>query len=122
MGSLEQGEKRERWHDWGGNQYGQFATTYADGRFLHGPTTAQCNKEEDKVLRDSYNQIGSHASGGCLRMQTGAAYWIFTHCPDGTTLEIKANNPRGTRIERPNKMKKSTGYDPTDPYLINYDL
>lgn len=114
---------RERWHDWGGEQYGQFAITYDNGVFLHAPTTGNGRRSEDFILCGSYNEIGSHASSGCLRMQTGSIYWIWSNCPTGTKLEIVNGNPRGTFVERPAAMTGSrandaVNYDPTDPYLL----
>lgn len=108
---------REEWHSWGGSAYGQFATNYASGVYLHSPTTED-GKTQYSVGTGSYNAVGSHASGGCLRMQTGSAYWFYMNCPSGTKLEIVANNPRGTRIERPAKLFGSATYDPTDPILL----
>lgn len=122
VGSYATSSLRERWHDWGGgsNQYGQYAITYTTERFLHAPTTGVGYMSESKIMKGSYDEVGTHASGGCLRMQTGSIYWIWTHCPDGTPLEIRNLNPLGTRIERPAGMSTTLGYDPTDPILVNY--
>jgi len=106
---------REYWHDWGG-AYAQYCISYASGVYLH--STACGQKKSNTVDNSNYAAVGTHASGGCLRMQAGSVYWIWSHCPNGTTLEIVDGNPRGTRIE-PNLGKGVTaGFDPTDPYLI----
>jgi len=106
---------REFWHNWGGS-YSQYTINYESGVYIHSVLFA--GKNENGLSKDSLLGVGKHASGGCLRMQTGSAYWIWTHCPNGTTLEIVDGNPRGACIER-NLGHLAKGYDPTDPYLLN---
>ncbi len=113
------GKSRERWHSWGGSAYGQYVIGYASGVYIHGPATSG-GKVESTMMPDNYGAVGTHCSGGCLRMQTGSAYWIWCNCPDGTKLKIVSNNPLGTRTPVPAAISKSGGkcYDPTDPILL----
>jgi len=112
-------EKREYWHCWGGDSYSQYAINYSNGVYIHAPTaTGKC---ENGVWPSAYNGVGTHASGGCLRMYTGYAYWIWCNCPNGTTLEIVEKNPRGTCIELQAAISGGNQYDPTDPYLLTLE-
>lgn len=122
VGLIEESDSREVWHEWESGRFSQYVIKYGENRYLYTTLTETDKKAVNEMFAESYNEIGSHITEGYLRMQTGAAYWIFTNCPDGTTLEVRANNPRGTHIERPASIDENASYDPTDPYLINYDL
>lgn len=116
-------ENRERWHSWGDGSdksaFGQYVTPYENEVFIHGSAT-NSGRNELNMMAENYNAIGTHCSGGCLRMQAGSAYWIWCNCPNGTKLKIVSNNPLGTRTEVPKHIRR-TGkitYDPTDPFLL----
>ena len=114
VGTFSLGEKM-RWKTFSTYCHAQFGIQYSPGVFLHGPCYSE--KRVNSILSHYYNTIGESSSGGCLRMQTGNIYWIYTNCPEGTTLEIVDGNPRGTASEKPAEIPEAACYDPTDPAL-----
>ncbi|MBR5005943.1 MAG: L,D-transpeptidase [Clostridia bacterium] len=118
VGTFTLGEKM-RWKTFSTYCHAQFVIQYASGVFLHGPCYSE--KRVNSILSHYYNTIGENSSGGCLRMQTGNIYWIYTNCPEGTTLEIVDGNPRGTDSEKPAEIPEAACYDPTDPALAGVD-
>ncbi len=122
-GVHEIGLSRERWHSWGdgseSSAWGQYVIGYENAVYIHSSAT-NGGRVENNMMIDNYGAIGSHCTGGCLRMQAGSAYWIWCNCPDGTKLEIVNNNPLGTFVERPKAIRRTKNgiFDPTDPYLL----
>ncbi len=104
-----------RWKDFGTYCKAQYGINYAPGVFLHGPCYEF--ERESSILSHYYNTIGENSTGGCLRMQTGNIYWIYTNCESGTKLEIVNGSPRGTSCEIPEDIPDSACFDPTDPYI-----
>jgi len=67
---------------------------------------------------DAYQQFGTTASQGCVRLQTDDAKWVFMNLPVGTRVEyyfdIDDPGPLGRTItiKLPNYY---TAWEPTDP-------
>lgn len=110
---------RERWHDFPLGGSAQYATPYWGGNlFVHSPMYGA--QDPSRIWPSYYNGnkgIGTDSTGGCLRMVTEAAKFIYENCPEGTKLEIVNGNPRGTESEDVPAIKVR-GYDPTDVEAI----
>ena len=105
---------RERWHDFPLGGSAQYATPYWGNLFIHSPMYG--SQDPSKIWPRYYNGemgIGTENTGGCLRMVTEAAKFIYTQCPAGTKLEIVNGSPKGTESSEPPPITKK-GYDPTD--------
>lgn len=105
---------RERWHDFPDGGTVQYATKYEGRLYIHSPLYATADPMQ--MWPKYYNGekgIGLESTGGCLRMVTEAAKFIYENCPAGTTLEIVNGSPRGTTSEDiPNR--NGLRIDPTD--------
>ena len=106
--------ERERWHDFPLGGSAQYATPYWGNLFIHSPMYAE--QDPSRIWPSYYNGnkgIGTDSTGGCLRMVTEAAKFIYTRCPEGTKLEIVNGSPKGTESQPVPDIQKK-GYDPTD--------
>ncbi|MDD4494333.1 MAG: M15 family metallopeptidase, partial [Eubacteriales bacterium] len=111
-------KKKERWHTFpkpfiGG--FAQFASYFHENLMIHSPVYGL--KDNQYMVADSYYEIGTMSTAGCLRTTTEAAYWIYTYCPEGTEVEIVNGSPKEMTAEKP--PKPSAGFpwmDPTDPF------
>jgi|GEM_PF-2431332 len=103
--------------------YSPYVVQFMDGIYIHGPVFPE--EKFDRMFGDTYKEIGTNSTAGCMRTYTGAAYWIYNNCPMGTTVEIvlSSDPPRG--IEQPELIKakhdieKGRYYDLTDPASEN---
>lgn len=75
-----------------------------------------------QMLIEEYEKLGSPASHGCVRLLVGDAYWIYTNCKRGTTVQVvtyagPTPPPAPALIyEEPYMNADHTlGWDPTDP-------
>ena len=113
--------ERERWHDFPLGGSAQYATPYWGNLFLHSPMYTE--RDPSTMWKGYYNGtkgIGSDSTGGCLRMVTEAAKFIYKYCPEGTKLEIVNGSPRGTTSPDVPEITRK-GYDPTDVDALNGD-
>ena len=68
----------------------------------------------------AYDQLGTKASLGCVRLTTKDALWIFNNISSGTKVEFYSSSNPGP-LGKPSAMKISNapssvkGWDPTDP-------
>lgn len=108
-------KKRYRWHDFRLGGSVQYATPYWGNLFIHSPLYQ--TQDPSTLWKSYYNGedhgIGTAGTGGCLRMVTEAAKFIYDNCTEGTKLEIVNGSPRGTTSEDVPPITKK-GYDPTD--------
>lgn len=107
-------DSRERWHDFPLGGSAQYATPYWGNLFIHSPMYGA--QDPSRIWPRYYNGdmgIGTENTGGCLRMVTEAAKFIYKYCPEGTKLEIVNGSPKGTQSPEPPPITKK-GYDPTD--------
>ncbi|MCR5809135.1 MAG: L,D-transpeptidase family protein [Clostridiales bacterium] len=105
---------RQRWHTFPLGGSAQYATPYWGNLFIHSPLYGA--EDPTRLWPSYYNGdkgIGTDHTGGCLRMVTEAAKFIYTQCPEGTKLEIVNGNPKGTTSPEVPPIEKK-GYDPTD--------
>jgi D-alanyl-D-alanine dipeptidase len=116
-GTFAIGEK-ERWHTFpapfiGG--FAQFASHFHSTLLIHSPVYGI--KDINYMVPESYEEIGTMCTAGCLRTTTEGAYWIYTYCPEGTVVEIVNGSPMGNRTpELPMLNPSNPWKDPTDPF------
>ncbi|MEX1308164.1 MAG: L,D-transpeptidase [Eubacteriales bacterium] len=97
--------------------YSPYVSRFTDGIYMHGPVYEFM--DFDSMFGNTYKEIGTNATAGCMRTYTGAAYWIYMNCPLGTTVEVVNGSPKG--IETPELIDpihdrvKGKYYDITDP-------
>ena len=90
-------DTRERWRDFKDGGTVQYATKYEGHLYLHSPLYATADPAQMwPKYYDGDKGIGLESTGGCLRMVTEAAKFIYENCPSGTTLEIVNGSPKGT--------------------------
>lgn len=76
--------------------------------------------EKDTLVTSYYNQLGSTASAGCVRLAAADAQWITENCPAGTTVVIY-NSPDSGPLGKPSPIRipYNCTWDPTDPDTRN---
>ncbi len=113
-GIFELTSTRHRWHTFPKGGSVQYATAYYGNLYVHSPLYGSENPWHmwPKYYNGEYG-IGTDHTGGCLRMVTEAAKFIYENCPVGTRLEIVNGSPRGTTSPDVPPMI-NYGYDPTD--------
>ncbi len=101
-----------------GNVWGQFSTRITGSILFHSVPYRTNNKND--LIADYYNDLGSTASAGCIRLTTIDAKWIYDNCPLGTTVIIYNDTNPGP-LGKPTAMKLplDSGWDPTDPDPAN---
>ena len=113
-GSFTLGGDRERWHEFPDGGFVQFATRYHKRLYIHSPLYGE---ENNGYMWPKYYDgelgIGKESTGGCLRMVTEAARFIYENCPEGTVLEIVNGAPKGTTSDEV-PSRNGERYDPTD--------
>ena len=107
------------WKLLNGGVWGQYSTRIHGGILFH--SVPMVSKSKDAVRYRYYNQLGTTASAGCVRLTVADAKWIFDNCPVGTTVEIFNGNDPGP-LGKPSAVKlplsngrNTRGWDPTDP-------
>lgn len=100
--------------------YGQYVSQFRGNYLFHSVCYRQ--KDPSTLIPEEYNDLGSPASLGCIRLQTGDAKWIYENCPAGTKVEIfdgaAADDPLGKPEKRVSYLAADdpdSGWDPTDP-------
>ena len=112
------GEKY-RWHALYQGHYGQYCSRITGHVLFHSvPACAWSNKA---VPTKAFNQLGTQASMGCVRLACGDACWIYKNCRSGTKVIIgesrKLKKPTYSKILM--STKKKYNWDPTDPSKKN---
>lgn len=105
------------WRTLYGNVYGQYSTRINGNVLFHSVPYRKTQK--DTLITRYYNQLGTAASAGCVRLTCADAKWIYDNCALGTTVEIYDGSSAGP-LGKPSAMKIDTnhpcaGWDPTDP-------
>lgn len=105
------------WRALYGNVYGQYSTRITGNVLFHSVPYRKTQK--DSLITKYYNQLGTAASSGCVRLTCADAKWIYDNCALGTTVEIYDGSSAGP-LGKPSAMKIDTnhpcaGWDPTDP-------
>ena len=106
-----------RWHELVGPTWGQWCCHFAPSLLFHSLPYDRPN-DPNSLQEGVYNQIGTSASHGCVRLVAVDAKYIYDHIPSGTKIEIftgsAEQDPLGTP-ERPYIGEWNGTYDPTDP-------
>lgn len=113
-------------YDWRlllGPSYGQYATRIYGGYLFH--SVPYYSQHKDDVEYDQFNELGTPASLGCIRLAVVDVKWIYDNCPIGTTVVIYDDaatpGPMGTpgTIYIDPDDETYRGWDPTDPDAAN---
>lgn len=105
------------WRALYGGVYGQYSTRINGNVLFHSVPYRKTQK--DSLITKYYNQLGTAASAGCVRLSCADAKWIYDNCSLGTTVEIYDGSSAGP-LGKPSAVKIDTkspyaGWDPTDP-------
>ncbi len=94
--------------------FGQYSTWITGNILFHSVPSARATK--DSVSVRNYNQLGTTASAGCIRLTVADAKWIYDNCEIGTLIEIYEGEEVGP-LGKPEAIKLPDGsrWDPTDP-------
>lgn len=110
-----------RWRALFGGTYGQYASRITGNILFHSVPYQE--RSEDSLVPGAYNELGTKASQGCVRLTCADAKWIYENCAPGTVVEI-FDGPAANLPEKPTALHidpKSPycGWDPTDPSGAN---
>lgn len=99
--------------------WAQYATRITDHFLFHSVPYQSHTK--NSLISGYYNQLGSTASAGCVRVSCKDAKWLIENCPSGTTVVIynDAANPGPLGKPKPIRVPYGTAWDPTDPDIRN---
>ena len=107
-----------RWHTLMGPSYGQYCTRIVNGILFH---SVWYYNNYDKASQSTvqYNNLGTTASHGCVRLTVADCKWIYDNCTLGTKVIIFNGGSSDDPLGKPEAVKVSTasrmGWDPTDP-------
>lgn len=103
-----------RWHPLMGGVWGQWCSRITGSILFHSvPYRAP---SPSTLVTKYYNNLGSPASAGCVRLRAVDAKWIYDNCSPGTVVQIGNFYDSflpGKMTTR--KLKSSTNWDPSDP-------
>ena len=109
-------------YDWrllAGPSYGQYATRIWDAYLFH--SVPYYTQHKDDVEYDQFNELGSPASLGCVRLMVNDVKWIYDNCPIGTRVIVYDNPDDPGPMGKPGTIytdpadETLRGWDPTDP-------
>lgn len=108
---------KSRWRALYGGVYGQYATDIVGDILFHSVPYAATRV--NSLYYWKYNQLGTAASMGCVRLTVADAKWIYDNCSVGTMVEFYDNSKNPGPLGKPSAKKLSDNYkgywDPTDP-------
>jgi hypothetical protein len=109
-------QEKYTWRALFGDVYGQYATRINGHILFHSVYYEQT--DPSTLQTEEYNNLGTAASAGCIRLTAADAKWIYDNCAIGTTVKIVESGtdplPRPEAI----KLGENASYpnwDPTDP-------
>ena len=111
------------WRLLSGPCYGQYATRIWDAYLFH--SVPYYTQHKDDVEYDQFNQLGTSASLGCIRLAVVDVKWIYDNCPLGTPVIIYDDAERPGPMGKPGTIytdpadESRRGWDPTDPDPVN---
>jgi len=102
----------------GEDNYCQYCMRYKDHFLIHSPLFS--NKNDHNSLKTySYNGLGVRESGGCIRLSTGDAYWIFNNLDENSPVLIYDSDYIGPLSITPlESIPEDQIWDPTDPHWL----
>lgn len=112
------------WHTMVNGDIAQYCIRFDENRLFHSPLYETPKK--NRLIPKYYNDIvRKHDSGGCVRMRTGDAYYLYKTLPHKTLVVVYETDhayPFGREEfeELPEPKKGATMselYDPTDPVV-----
>lgn len=107
---------KHRWHELFGPCWGQW-TTQITGNILFHSVYYDSYNDNKSLNVAAYNKLGTIASHGCVRLQAGAAKWIYDNCKAKTKVVIYNDKKNPGPFDKPvaQKLSSSHTWDPTDP-------
>jgi hypothetical protein len=101
--------------------YSPYVVQFTEGIYIHGSVYGEM--DFNTMYGNTYKEIGTNSTAGCMRTNAGAAYWIYMNCPMGTTVEVVNGSPREIKtpelIKPIHDLEKGRYFDPTDPNREN---
>ena len=107
------------WRLLSGPCYGQYATRIWDAYLFH--SVPYYTQHKDDLEYDQYNQLGTPASLGCIRLAVVDVKWIYDNCDLGTRVIIYDDENDPGPMGKPGTIytdpadETLRGWDPTDP-------
>lgn len=110
---------RYTWKIVNGNVWSQYATRITGNVLFHSVPYSE--KSKDALIPKYYNQLGSNASAGCIRLMVADAKWLMEHCVEGTKVEIYEDDEAGP-LGKPTAIVVADNeqWDPSDPDPANH--
>lgn len=111
------------WRLLSGPCYGQYATRIWDAYLFH--SVPYYTQHKDDVEYDQYNQLGTPASLGCIRLAVADVKWIYDNCSLGCPVIIYDDEEEPGPMGKPGTIYTDPadtalrGWDPTDPDPVN---
>ena len=111
----------------GENVYSQYASRIVGSYLFHsvpigGEKRSIQEYGKKQMYVKYYESLGTIASGGCVRLRCGDAYWIYMNCVVGTEIRISDDTgptpptPPALIYEEPYMdARHEYGWDPSDP-------
>jgi|GEM_PF-1129352 len=112
---------KTRWRTLFGGVYGQYGITIVGNILFH--SVPYSKQDASTLLYNAYDQLGTSASAGCVRLTVEDVAWIYNNCAAGTQVEFYASSNPGP-LGKPVAKKISSyenlrNWDPTDPAINN---
>jgi len=98
--------------------YCKYLSRFYGGFLIHSILYYGTSLELDAI---TYNYIDDAASGGCIRLLTGDAYWVYMNCPMHTGVHIYEDEYDQGPVEKnaiDQVIPRSQTWDPTDPASV----
>ena len=105
-----------RWRLMKGDVYCQYLLRFDTHLLTHSLTYSR--RSPSTMSRTAYNNLGTPASSGCVRMRTGDAKWLYENCELGTYVQIIDGGESIASIPTSIKytqLPSGVSWDPTDP-------
>lgn len=94
--------------------WAQYATRITGDILFH--SVPYETHEKNSLITSYYNQLGSIASAGCVRLCVRDAKWLIENCPSGTKVVIyNSSDPGPLGKPSPIRISSQCRWDPTDP-------
>ncbi|MCM1157245.1 MAG: L,D-transpeptidase family protein [Bacteroidales bacterium] len=105
-----------RWHELIGPSWGQWCEHLTTDILFHSVFYDRKNDNHSLNVK-AYNQLGTVASHGCIRLTAGDAKWIYDNCKVGTRVVIYDDASYPGPFDKPQarKLAWNQTWDPTDP-------
>lgn len=103
-----------RWRLLMGGVYGQYCSGISSSYLFH--SVLYDKTDTSTLFENSYKNLGTAASHGCIRLSVRDAKWIYDNCPHGTQVNVvNADGPKGAELPPLKSGDEYRGWEPTDP-------